>query len=355
MNHEYFMKCALALAKRGEGMVSPNPCVGACVVNDGKIIGKGYHQFFGGPHAEVNALKNLSKNDLKNATLYVTLEPCSHFGKTPPCTELIIEKGIKNVVVGIMDKNPLVLGGGIKRLKEHGVNVITGVLEDKLAQFYKPFFKYITEKLPFVILKVAQSFDGKNGIKDAKYLVSQKTLGYVHRLRYSSDAIMVGVNTVNIDNPRLDIRFYKKKPLTKVVLDYYGKINARAELFKTEGRTLVYTSKRSIDRLKKLKNAEVVQVSGNDGYVNLQEVLADLAKRGVVTLLVEGGGTLSFEILKQKLVDRLVLLNSPYIIGGSNNIAFKGKGFTTLVSAVNLDGYMMKRSGNDLMIIKDFS
>ncbi|GAB4436176.1 MAG: bifunctional diaminohydroxyphosphoribosylaminopyrimidine deaminase/5-amino-6-(5-phosphoribosylamino)uracil reductase RibD [bacterium] len=335
--------------------MSPNPAVGACIVKDGRIVGEGYHQYFGGPHAEVNALKGLSVKDLKKATLYVTLEPCNHFGKTPPCTELIIEKGLKNVVVGVLDKNPLVSGTGIKRLIDSGVKVVTGVLEEELNQFYKPFFKHVTKNLPFVTLKVAQSLDGKNGVKGSKYLVTQKTLNYVHRLRYQSDAVMVGVNTVNIDNPRLDIRFYRKKPLKKVVLDYYGNINDEADIFKTGEEVIIYTCSEVAENLKRYKHVEVLKVGGKDGFVELNDVIVDLGRRGVVNLLVEGGSTLSFEMLKQRLVDRLILLVSPYIIGGTENIAFASEGFKSLSSAVSLEGYKLKRSDKDLIITKDLS
>ncbi len=352
--HIFFMKRALALAKKGEGKVSPNPCVGACVVKDNKIISEGYHHFFGGEHAEVDALKKLSCDDLKGATLYVTLEPCNHHGKTPQCTEFILRSGIKEVVVGVLDKNPIVAGKGIKRLKSNGIQVTTGILEKELNDFYKPFFKFVTEKKPFVTLKVAQTLDGKNGVKKDRYLISQKLLKYVHRLRYLSDAVMVGVNTINTDNPLLNIRYYRKKPLTKVVLDYYGRIREDAAIFNSGEKVIIYTVSGGFKSLRKAGNVEIVKTSGKDGLIDINEVLKDLGKRGIANLLVEGGGNLSFNIIRERLADRLILLVAPYIRGGNDNIAFSGAGFESLQDCVKIDNYKLKRLDDELLLTKDF-
>ncbi len=347
------MKIALNLAKKGMGFVSPNPCVGAVVVDRfGNIISKGYHKYFGGPHAEVYALKNLDKKQSIEATLYVTLEPCNHFGKTPPCTELIIEKGIKNVVVGVLDPNPVVNGAGIKRLKESGITVTTGVLEDSLIKFYKPFNKYITKKIPFVTLKVAQSLDGKNAVEDGnKYLVSEKTLKFVHRLRFESDAIMVGVNTILSDNPKLNIRYGYKKPLLKVVLDTEGRMPEKAEVYNSEGKVLIYSANKKVR--KKHDNEEICYVDKVGDYCNIIQVLSDLGKRGIQNLLVEGGGTLSFELIKNKVVDRLILILTPYIIGGSKFLSFKGEGFSSLKEAFQVKDYSLKKIDKDLILVSD--
>lgn len=349
--HTIFMKKAFSLAKKGMGKVSPNPAVGACVVKDNKIIGKGYHAFFGGPHAEVEALKHLSKEELKGATLYVTLEPCNHIGKTPPCTDLIIEKGIKNVVIGVLDKNPLVAGSGIQKLKKNGVKVLAGVLSSELECFYRPFFKYIITKMPFITLKIAQTIDGKNGVDyGSKYLVSQKSLNYVHKLRYYSDAILVGVNTINIDNPYLNIRYHvKKKPVTVVVLDYFGKMREDANIFKNKGKVIVYNHFKT----ECSNQIEYVKISGENGYLDLNEVMSDLGRRGIANLLVEGGGTLSFSLLEKKLVDRLIIFIAPYILGGEKHIAFGGSGFLSLNNAFRLEGYLTKFVGSELVITCD--
>ncbi|MCX8034603.1 MAG: bifunctional diaminohydroxyphosphoribosylaminopyrimidine deaminase/5-amino-6-(5-phosphoribosylamino)uracil reductase RibD [Thermodesulfovibrio sp.] len=352
-SHEYYMNLAYRLALKGMGLVSPNPCVGAVVVDKrGNIISKGYHKYFGGPHAEVEALLGLNKKDIKDSTLYVTLEPCNHYGKTPPCTELIIKKGIKKVVVGIEDKNPLVEGKGIKRLKEAGIEVIVGVIREKLSILYKPFFKYINTGLPFVTLKVAQSLDGKNSVREGnRYLVSEKTLKYVHRLRFHSDAIMVGINTILDDNPRLDIRYGKKKPLIKVILDTHGRIPEDANVYNTSGKVIIYTANRK--KVIKHENEEIVYVGKEGKHCNLKEVLTDLGKRGIQNLLVEGGGKLSYELLKSNLVDRLVLLLTPYIIGGKDYLSFSGDGFNSLKESIYLNNYNIKRVGRDILLTSD--
>ncbi len=349
-SHEFYMNKAYQLARRGLGLVSPNPCVGAILVDkEGNIISMGYHKYFGGPHAEVEALRNLDKKILKDATLYVTLEPCCHYGKTPPCTELIVSRGIRKVVVGVEDKNPLVMGKGVRRLREAGINVVVGIMQEKLEEFYKPFFKYITLKQPYITLKVAQSLDGKNSVKEGnKYLVSEETLKYVHKLRFYSDAIMVGINTVLKDNPRLDIRYGRKKPLLKVVLDTHGKIPINSNIFMTNGNVIIYTT--NIRKKKEHDNEEVVYIGKKGEYCNIQEVLCDLGKRGIQNLLVEGGGTLSYELLKDKLVDKLILILSPYIIGGKNYLSFSGEGFTSLDKSIFLNNYFIKKIGRDILI-----
>lgn len=352
-SHDYYMKKAYQLAKKGLGLVSPNPCVGAILVDkEGNIISMGYHKYFGGPHAEVEALRNLDRKKLKDATLYVTLEPCCHYGKTPPCTELIVNKGIRKVVIGVEDKNPLVMGNGIRRLREAGVDVVVGVMREKLEEFYRPFFKYITLKQPYIILKVAQSFDGKNSVKEgSRYLVSEKTLKYVHKLRFYSDAIMVGINTILNDNPRLDIRYGRKKPLLKIVLDTHGKIPGDSNIFKTEGKVIIYTANEK--KKKERDNEEIVYVSKNGEYCKIEEVLYDLGKRGIQNLLVEGGGTLSYELIKNRLVDKLILVISPYIIGGKDYLSFSGDGFESLDKAFFINTYRLKRIDRDILITAD--
>lgn len=348
-NHEKYMKRALMLAKRGEGKVSPNPCVGAVVVNkSGEIISEGYHKFYGGPHAEVEALRHLRKEQLRDSTLYVTLEPCCHFGKTPPCVDYIIEKGIKNVVVGITDPNPLINNRGIEKLRASGIFVVTNVLKESLEIFYRPFIKFITKKLPFVTLKVAQSLDGKNSVlQGSRYLASEKTLKYVHKLRYLSDAIMVGVNTIIRDNPSLNIRIGKKKALTKVILDTNARVRGCEKVFLTEGDVIVYTTR---DIKKHINRTTFVQVSKDKNLCSLEDVLKDLGERGIQNLLVEGGGTLSFELLKKGYVDRLIIILTPYIIGGNRFIAFEGEGFSSLESAIKLDNYQIRKIDKDIII-----
>ncbi|MCX7991311.1 MAG: bifunctional diaminohydroxyphosphoribosylaminopyrimidine deaminase/5-amino-6-(5-phosphoribosylamino)uracil reductase RibD [Proteobacteria bacterium] len=350
LNYENLMKTAMTLAKRGIGYVSPNPPVGALIVKNNKIIGQGYHKKYGGPHAEVVALQGLNRKDLEKAILIVTLEPCSHFGKTPPCANLIIESGIKKVVVGVRDKNPKVAGKGIELLRRNGVDVKEGVLEDELRKLYAPFFKYIVEKTPFVTLKFAETLDGKNApLKGSRYLVSEKTLRYIHKLRFESDAIMVGINTVISDNPSLDIRYYhKKKDLLKVVLDTEGRLKGDEKLFKSRGDVLVYTASSKLKE--KGIPAETVVVDKADGRLNIETVMRDLGEKKIQNLLVEGGGILSFELMKNRLVDRLMVILTPYILGGERNLSVSGAGFKTLETAFYLDNYKTKKIDKDLIV-----
>src|SRR3989338_4512755 len=218
-NHAYFMDLAFRLALKGKGRTSPNPSVGALVVKDSRIIGRGYHEKTGLPHAEAIALDDAGVK-AKGATLYVTLEPCTHFGRTPPCVDKIIKSGIKKVIVGMLDPNPLNNGKGIQILKAGKIKVEVGFLEDKLKKLNEVFIKYITRKIPFVTVKVGESLDGKIATRtgDAKWITSDRARAYAHRLRRNYDAIMVGVNTIIRDNPKLDAWFSNKR-LTKIIVD----------------------------------------------------------------------------------------------------------------------------------------
>ena len=210
-----YMRRAIALAKRGAGFVNPNPMVGCVVVKDDVIITEGYHEYYGGFHAERNALtKNVPDNSLQNATLYVTLEPCCHHGKTPPCTEIIIEKGIKKVVVGLLDPNPLVAGKGIKILEDAGIEVVTGVEVDKIKELNKVFLKYIKTKRPYVLLKTAMTLDGKiaSYTGDSKWITNEKSRQLVHKLRSEMMGIVTGIGTVKADNPMLNSRLEVQQP-----------------------------------------------------------------------------------------------------------------------------------------------
>ncbi|MCM8789583.1 MAG: bifunctional diaminohydroxyphosphoribosylaminopyrimidine deaminase/5-amino-6-(5-phosphoribosylamino)uracil reductase RibD, partial [Candidatus Omnitrophica bacterium] len=231
----YFMKLAMKLALKAKGMTSPNPMVGALVVKNNKIVGRGYHKQAGKAHAEVVALDE-AKDKAKGAKLYVTLEPCTHFGKTPPCVDRIIKSKIKEVIVGMIDPNPLNNQKGVKILKAHKIKVRVGFLEDELKKINEPFIKYIRQKLPFVTVKVAQSMDGKVATKtgDSKWITSDKARGFAHKLRQDYDAVMVGVNTILRDNPRLEPWFSKKYP-AKIIVDSQLSTPQNANIFSSTG------------------------------------------------------------------------------------------------------------------------
>jgi len=240
-NHEYFMNIAMRLALKARGKTSPNPLVGALVVKNSRIIGEGYHEKAGTRHAEVIALDEAGKAAV-NATLYVTLEPCAHFGKTPPCVDRIAKSGIREVIIGMIDPNPLNNGKGVKILKQHKIKVEVGFLEGRLRRINEAFIKYISKRMPFVTVKVAQSLDGKiaTATGDSKWITSDKSRLYAHRLRQNYDAIMVGVNTVLRDNPRLDAWFSKRQP-AKIVVDSQLSTPEDANIFSKNSKAIIVT------------------------------------------------------------------------------------------------------------------
>lgn len=315
---------AKKLAERGRGKTSPNPMVGALVVREGTIVGKGYHERAGLPHAEVLALREAG-SECRGADLYVTLEPCSFHGRTPPCTEEIVKVGIRRVYVGMKDPNPKVNGKGISYLREKGVLVECGFLQEELKEMNEAYIKYITRKIPFVTLKLAFSIDGK--IADykgnSKYLSSKESLFLTHKMRYESDAIMVGVDTVIRDDPKLTVRFnFNDKILKRVVLDAFARIPSDSYLVKTAGEipTIIFTSneapKEKLENLEE-KGLTVKKVSKNGRWLNLKEVLEVLGSMEITSLLVEGGAKLASSFIKESLWDKLVIFVTPIFLGGN--------------------------------------
>jgi len=307
-----YMQTALTLARRGLGNVEPNPMVGAVIVKNGKIIGKGFHKKFGGPHAEINALADCKKkkNSPAAATMYVTLEPCCHFGKTPPCTNAIIKAGIKKVVAAAKDPTKKVAGKGFKLLKKAGIEVITGICKDEAEKLNAGFFKSARTNRPWVIVKWAQSKDGFLSRSDGKrWLTNAASRKDVHKIRRGVQAILVGINTVLADDPLLTARPAGHCPLIRAVLDSNLKIPENSKLVKTatQSPVCIFTT---VKKKRKLKAVEIVKTKKNKGKVNLNAVLAELGKRGVQTLLVEGGREVITAFLKQKLADELIIYTS---------------------------------------------
>ena len=320
-----FMKEAIKLAKKRKGLTHPNPTVGAVIVKDGKIIGKGYHKKAGLPHAEREAIKDALKkgHDLKGSTMYITLEPCCHYGKTPPCTDAIIENKISQVVVATLDSNPLVAGKGIEKLKKHGINVKVGILEEEAKNLNRDFFTYITEGRPYIILKWAQSIDGKIATftGDSKWITNEKARKDVHKLRKEVSAILVGKNTALEDNPELTVRHIKteKQPI-RVLIDKDLEVPPDYKIYNEKTKTIVFTSlnpknKKTLQALQKRPNVEVVKKETVEGKIPLREILGDLYKKGVVSLLVEGGSKTISQFLKEKLFDEINVYIGNVIIG----------------------------------------
>jgi diaminohydroxyphosphoribosylaminopyrimidine deaminase/5-amino-6-(5-phosphoribosylamino)uracil reductase len=329
--HEQYMKIAIAYAKRGSGTTCPNPSVGCVIVKNGRIIAAATTSESGRPHAEVNAL-NSAIESVTGATAYVTLEPCSHTGKTGPCANALIDAGIKCVVIACVDPNPLVSGEGILRLREHGVEVITGILEHEARQVHAPFFKRIVTGRPLVTIKMAQTIDGKIGIIGRKYVLSGKeSHAYAHYLRARNEAILVGVETVLVDNPMLNCRLKGLETASpvRVVLDTNLRITADCKLIKTADKykTIIITAS---EEEKQLGEATIIRVGRNKfGRASIKQMLDELGKLGINSLLVEGGAKVATAFIRNRLADRLEIVTTPKILGGNSisGIALKTKNF----------------------------
>ncbi|SJZ30864.1 bifunctional diaminohydroxyphosphoribosylaminopyrimidine deaminase/5-amino-6-(5-phosphoribosylamino)uracil reductase RibD [Selenihalanaerobacter shriftii] len=360
MTDQDYMKLALELASKGRGKTSPNPMVGAVVVKDGEIVGKGYHQAAGKAHAEVNALADAGKA-AKGATVYVTLEPCSHYGKTPPCTKALIEAGVNKVVAAIKDPNPLVAGKGLRQLAEAGIEVRSGVLEEEAKELNEAFIKYITTEQPFVILKNAMTLDGKIATKtgDAKWISGPESRKYVHRLRDELDGILVGIGTVLADNPRLTTRLPEEKGTdpTRIVLDSKLRIPLDYNLVtqKSEAKTIVATTKEAnrqkIDKLEELGVEVLIISADSQGRVDLESLLKELGKLDIVSLLIEGGSQISEAFLFSKLVNKVLYFVAPKIIGGRDAISVVGgRGVNKVADGIIIKNRKISTIGNDILI-----
>lgn len=351
------MKQALALAKKGWGRTNPNPLVGAVIVKEDEIIGQGYHHQLGDAHAEIEAL-NAAKKDVKGATLYVNLEPCSHFGRTPPCVQTIIQTGIKEVVIGMEDPNPMVSGNGIRILKEAGITVITNVLENEAKALNDIFIKYITHKEPYVILKAAMTLDGKIAAHtgDSKWVTGAKARAHVHQIRERVSAIMVGINTVLLDNPSLTTRTINKLDCTRIIVDSQGRIPLGSQVINSDSKakTILATTTRiptEKESLLKEKGLILIKCDGKDGRVDLQLLMKELYKLEIDSILLEGGGTLNWSAIESGIVDKVMFYIAPKLIGGANAITpIEGNGFPIMNKALSLKNLTMKKLGEDFLM-----
>ncbi|MEF3280223.1 MAG: bifunctional diaminohydroxyphosphoribosylaminopyrimidine deaminase/5-amino-6-(5-phosphoribosylamino)uracil reductase RibD [Elusimicrobiota bacterium] len=312
---EKFIKLSIEEAKKGGVFVHPNPKVGAVIVKDGKILSKGYHKEFGKSHAEVNAIKKLSPQQLKNSTIYVSLEPCSTYGKTPPCTDLIIKSKIKKVVFSTLDPNPLNTGKSIELFKKNNIEVEYGILEEESIELNKPFFKNMQENLPYITLKLGTSIDSKiaNKSYNAKWITSEKSRQYSHYFRAESDCILVGVNTIIKDDPLLNIRYcnYRKNP-DICIIDRELKTPLNSRIFKIKERKIYIISE--VKSNKYPFNVEIINMKFKK-ELNLKKLIKTLYNRGIRHILVEGGGKTVGSFIKHNLFDRLIVFFAPLLIG----------------------------------------
>jgi diaminohydroxyphosphoribosylaminopyrimidine deaminase/5-amino-6-(5-phosphoribosylamino)uracil reductase len=355
-DHVYYMNLSMKLAEKAKGRTSPNPMVGSIVVKNGRIVGKGYHKRAGTSHAEVIALDEAGKK-AKGATLYVTLEPCAHLGRTGPCVDRIIKAQVKEVIVGMIDPNPLNNGKGISILKQQRIKVEVGFLEDKLKKLNEAFIKYITKRRPFVTVKIAQSLDGRIATKtgDSKWITSDRSRGFAHRLRQDYDAIMVGINTILRDNPKLEA-WFSKKQLIKIVVDSQLSTPQDANIFSKNSSVIIVTlpispGQETENRKILAQKAKILEVKEKAGQVNLRDMMKKLAQLEISNILVEGGGTLIGSLFDEGLVDKVLFFISPKIIGGKEAISsVMGKGISRIDSAIKLKDLSFKRLGEDFLI-----
>ena len=352
---QYHMQRAMQLAAGGLGRTSPNPAVGAVIVKDGKVVGEGLHLRAGEPHAEVFALRE-AEEKAKGATLYVTLEPCTVDGRTPPCAPQLVKAGIKKVVVGLVDPDPRVQGRGIELLREAGVEVQMADPDYQLmcAEIIRGFVKRITAGRPYVTMKFASSLDGKIATHtgDSKYITGIEARRWVHRERDDHDAIMVGINTVLKDDPQLTAREPLGRTPTKIIVDSHGRMPKEARLLEdTENGVIVLTTREGGEKLKNRSDLKVVRVPTKDGRVCLEEGLKKLGDAGFNSIFLEGGSTLNGAMLDRGLVDRVAGFVAPVLLGGQDAVSpIGGKGLASVNDALRLRDVGWTPLGQDLLV-----
>ncbi len=354
---KYYMAHALELAKKGRGKVNPNPMVGAVIVKGGKIIGEGYHMAYGQAHAEVNAFKSCTES-AEGATLYVTLEPCSHYGKTPPCVDLVIREKVSRVVIGNLDPNPLVAGRGIKKLEACGISVTVGVLAEECSRLNEVFMKYITTKMPFVVMKTAMTLDGKiaTATGESKWITGEAARKEVHTLRNALMGIMVGSGTALKDNPYLTCRLEDGRNPIPIVVDSRLRLPLTHYVVEhAPENQLIIATLTSADEVKKetlrQKGVNVIEVEALEGHVNLKALMKKLGELGIDSVLLEGGSTLNEAAIKAGIVDLVMTYISPKLVGGETaKTPIGGKGIGSLEKAVQLEVLEMHQVGEDICI-----
>ncbi len=359
-NDEEYMRLAIELAKKGIGQVNPNPLVGAVIVKDQQIIGRGYHQKYGEPHAEPNAIKNAIENgkNIVGATMYVVLEPCCHQGKTPPCTQAVIESGIKKVVIGTLDPHNLVAGKGVKALQDAGIDVVIGVLKSECKKLNEIFFHYIQTKTPFVVLKYAMTLDGKIATAggESKWITSEKARGIVHTYRNKYSGVMVGINTLLADDPQLTCRAEGGRNPVRIICDtrLQTPIDSYVVETATKFRTIIATCSQK-DHAPYLKmGCEVLVVNKSaTGRVDMKDLMKRLGELEIDSILIEGGSTLNFSAIEARIVNRVKAFISTKIFGGDTaKSAIGGAGFEKISMASMLQNTEVYKIDDTDVLIK---
>lgn len=363
-----YMQRAIELAEKGIGYVSPNPLVGAVIVKDNQIIGEGYHERYGEAHAEINALKSVADDvvaqpdGLVSATMYVTLEPCCHFGKTPPCVDAIIQSGIQRVVIGLADPNPLVAGKSIEKMEAHGIDVTVGIEADAIQKMNAAFIKYITTKLPYVIMKTAMTLDGKIAtVKgDSKWITSETARKYVHHIRHKVSAILVGIGTVFADDPSLTTRIDDLEAVNpiRIIIDSTCKIPLDSKVLNADGTQVFVATTDMADKEKKkalrTKGIKVLTVPKKNEQVDLLALMKILGQNKIESILVEGGAAVNGSFIEEGLVDRVMAFIAPKIVGGNGSkTPVGGKGIEMMNDALTLKNTEVQVFDKDILIQGD--
>ena len=351
-----YLRMACRLARKAAGRTSPNPPVGAVLVRGNKVVGTGYHHQAGGPHAEINALQQAGAK-ARGATLYITLEPCSHYGRTPPCTRALIGAGIHEVVAGVKDPNPLVAGKGFRQLRRAGIKVRFGSCQEESAQLIEAFAKFITKRRPFVTLKLAATLDGKiaTASGDARWISGEQSRALVHSWRNEVDAVLVGAGTVRADDPLLTCRIARGRNPFRVVLDSRLQISPGAKILglPDPGKTIIATTSRApLAKVRALEKLGIViwRLPSRNDRVPWPPLLRKLADLGVVSLLIEGGAEIAASALKQKIVDKVALFYAPKIVGGDGRDMIGPLGIDTMARALALRRFELQRCGEDILL-----
>ena len=351
------MKRCFQLAKKAVGFTAPNPMVGAVIVKNGRLISEGYHEYFGGPHAEVNAIKN-TREDLKGAHIYVSLEPCSHYGKTPACSLAIIQQKFSKVFIATLDPNPLVAGNGVKALKKAGITVEIGILEEEAIKLNEKFFHFISKQTPFIALKTASSLDGKIATiqGESQWITNKESRKFVHKLRQEYSAILVGIGTVLKDNPALTARNSgKTKNPIRIIIDSQLRTPENFKILEDNASVIIATSEKTsnkkIDKFIEKKHISICVCPSKDGFIDLEYLFHKLGKEGIDSILTEGGSEINFNILKNKLAHKIYAFTAPIIIGGQDSKAtFGGEGFKKLIDTPKIKNITYRIFNHDLLM-----
>lgn len=350
-----YMKRALTLARKGIGRTSPNPAVGCVIVKNGRIIGEGWHKKAGTPHAEIHAL-NMAGEAAQGADVYVTLEPCCHSGKTPPCSDALIRAKVKRVVAGMPDPNPMVNGKGLKELELAGIETVCGLLEDACRSINRPFIKYVVSGLPYVIFKSAMTLDGNIATVtgDSRWISCEESRRYVHQMRNRCDAVLVGVDTVIIDNPQLTVRHVRGRNPLRVIVDTRLRTPESVKILESPlaKKTVIATTETNPRvHLRYLQQgAQILVCEAEDGRVSMYDLLTKLGKMGVQSILLEGGNRVAGNMLQNGLIDEFVFFYAPKIIGNSGFAPFTLQGITSMNDAIRLVITNIRRSGDDIVV-----